>query len=406
MENNNSSKKGPNLKIILQSVLYVIIAIAIGLIGYFSGVLQERSGTNAGNYTMQALKLQKLNELIHENYYFQDDIDDEEAFDYAMSGYVNHLGDPFSGYISQEDLASFNEEIEGNYVGIGIEVTVDDSNFITVMNSFDGSAAQEAGIKTGDRIIKVEDTPVTGDLLDEAVNMIRGPIGESVALEILTPDGETKQIELVRTEVSVETVRAEMLENGIGYVRISSFDIGTDAEFIQKFEELDQSQLKGLVIDLRSNSGGTLESVVGVADYLMPEGTIVSIKYTDGSETKEHSDAENAVDVPICVLIDEGSASAAELLAGGLRDNNAAKLIGQNSYGKGVVGQNFYIDSDSAVLLTVGEYFLPCGENIHKVGLKPDIEVAIEDQTMSVFLMERSRDTQLQKAIEELENYE
>lgn len=419
----NKTVEKSKLKKILRVTLYILIVIAFGFYGYLAGVLQERSGvadspfsyvmkhtgllpktesTGAGNFNTQALKIQKLSQLIHQNYYFRDAIDDEKAFDYAMAGYVSHLKDPFSGYISKEDLESFNEEIEGNYVGIGVEITVDDNNFITVINSFDGSAAQQAGIKTGDRIIKVFDTPVSGDMLDETTDMIRGLPGETVSLEILTAEGEVKQVELLRTEVSIETVRTKMLDNGIAYVRISSFDVGTDAEFIRKFEELDVSQIKGLILDLRSNSGGTLDSVVGVADYLMSEGTIVSVKYTDGTEEKKLSDADHAFGRPICVLINEGTASAAELLAGGLRDNNQAKLIGQNSFGKGVVGQSFYIDSQSAVLLTIGEYFLPGGENIHRVGLKPDFEVALENQTMSVFLMDQSDDMQLQKAIEEL----
>ena len=159
-----------------------------------------------------------------------------------------------------------------------------------------------------------------------------------------------------------------------------------------------------MIVDLRSNSGGTMESVTAVADYLMGEGTIVTVKYTGGREAVEKSDAAHAVTVPICVLINEGTASAAELLAGGLRDNNGAVLIGMNTYGKGVVNQPFMIDSNSAVILTIGEYFLPCGDNIHQVGLKPDIEVKIENQTASVFVMPESSDTQLQRAIEELKS--
>lgn len=393
-------------KSIVRRLLYIVLTVSVGLAGYFGGVLHERSGGAAGGYTTQALKIKKLSDLIHENYYFQDSIDDEQAFDYAMNGYVSHLRDPFSYYISDEDLDGFNEEIEGNYVGIGVEITVDENNFLIVINSFDGSAAQAAGIKTGDRIIEVNGTPVNGDMMDETVDMIRGLPGESVSLVILTPEGEMRELDLVRTQVSIETVRTKMMENGIGYVRISSFDIGTDLEFIRKFEELDRNQLKGLIIDLRSNSGGTLDSVVRVADYLMPEGTVVSIKYSDGSEISETSDAQHSVDIPMCVLINEGTASAAELLAGGLRDNNNARLVGQNSYGKGVVGQSFYIDSKSAVVLTIGEYFLPSGENIHKVGLAPDIEVALENQTTSIFLMAQSEDTQLQRAIEELLSHE
>lgn len=203
---------------VLKRILYIVLTVAIGLCGYCGGILHERSGSLAGGYTTQALKIKKLSELIHENYYFQQEIDEEEAFDYAMAGFVNHLKDPFSGYISREDLEGFNEEIEGNYIGIGVEITVDDQNFLTVMNSFDGSAAQKAGIKTGDRIIKVSDTPVMGDMMDEAVDMIRGLPGETVSIEILTKEGEVKELDLVRTEVLVETVRTKMLDSNIGYV--------------------------------------------------------------------------------------------------------------------------------------------------------------------------------------------
>ncbi|MBO5408181.1 MAG: S41 family peptidase [Clostridia bacterium] len=389
-------------KNMLRRMLYLVLVVAIGFVGYFAGVLTERTGTNAGSYVTEALKLKKLGDVIEHEYYFQEDIDKEEAFERAMASYVNQLGDPFSSYISGADLDSFTEEVEGNYVGIGVEITVDEDNFITVINSFDGSAAQVAGIKTGDRIITVYGETYTGDQLDEVVDKIRGLPGETVDLEILTAEGEIKPITLTRSEVSVETVRVRMLNDSIGYVRISSFDLETDKEFFEKMKFFDFTKVKGLVVDLRSNSGGTLDSTVAIADYLMPEGKIVSVKYRNGEELTETSDAQHAVNVPICVLINEGTASAAELLSGGLRDNNQAVLIGKNSYGKGVVGQTFQIDSQSAVLLTVGEYFLPCGDNIHKIGLKPDIEVDIDNQNTSIFLLPESEDAQLQRAIEEL----
>lgn len=386
----------------MKRVLYVVLAVAIGFVGYFSGVLTERSGMGAGNYVTEALKLKKLNDIIHKNYYFQDQIDSDEAFERAMAAYVNQLNDPFSSYISGNDLQSFNEEIQGNYVGIGVEITVDENNFITVINSFDGSSAQKAGIKTGDRIVKVFGESVTGEQLNEVVSKIRGLPGELVNLEIITAAGEVRELDMIRTEVSIETVRTKILEGDIGYIRISSFDVGTDREFMEKMEQLDLNQLKGLVVDLRSNSGGTVDSTVKIADYFMPEGTIVSMKYTDGTQTSEKSDAAQQVTLPICVLINEGTASAAELLAGGLRDNNQAVLIGKNSFGKGVVGSTFQVDSSSAVLLTIGEYFLPGGNNIHKVGLQPDIEVDILNQNVSIFLLPENEDNQLQKAIEEL----
>ncbi len=393
-------------KNIWKTILYIWLVIAVGLGSYFAGILNERSGMNAGSYVKEALKLKKLNDIIDEHYYFQDQIDKEEAFNLAMEGYVYQLKDPFSSYIAGDDLTSFTEEVEGNYVGIGVEITVGEDNFITVINSFDGSAAQNAGIKTGDKIIKVYGESVTGDQLDEVVDKIRGLPGETVEMEILTAAGEIRPLTLTRSEVSIETVRVKMLENNIGYVRISSFDIETDVEFREKMAFFDFASMKGLIVDLRSNSGGTLDSVVSIADYFMPEGTIVSVKYSDGTELTKTSDDKEQVTVPICVLIDEGTASAAELLSGGLRDNNQAVLVGKNSFGKGVVGQTFSIDSESAVLLTVGEYFLPKGDNIHKIGLAPDIEVDIEDQTTSVYLMPVEQDTQLQRAIEEIRNHE
>lgn len=383
-------------------MLYIVLVVAVGFVGYFAGILNERSSVTAGSYTEEALKIKKLNDLIDKHYYFRDNIDKEEAFERAMAGYVYQLNDPFSSYISGDDLASFTEEIEGNYVGIGVEITVDENNFLTVINSFDGSSAQKAGIQTGDKIISVYGEPVSGDQMDEVIAKIRGPEGETVDLEIMTPSGAVNQLTLTRSAVSVETVRTKMLTDEIGYVRISSFDIHTDSEFKNKMQELNLSALKGLVVDLRSNSGGTLDSVIAIADYFMAEGTIVSIKYTDGSELKEASDNKEYVDLPICVLINEGTASAAELLAGGLRDNNNATLIGKKSFGKGVVGQTFAIDSDSAVMLTVAEYFLPGGDNIHKIGLAPDFEVDLNNREVSVFLLPQEEDAQMQKAIEVL----
>lgn len=391
---------------IWKRLLYVWLVIAVGLVGYFAGILNERTSLHAGSYVKEALKLKKLNDLIDEHYYFRDQIDKEEAFHLAMSSYVYQLRDPFSSYIAKEDLTAFTEEVEGNYVGIGVEITVDEENYVTIINSFDGSPAQNAGIKTGDRIVKVNGESVVGEQLDMVVEKVRGLPGESVDIEILTPEGEVRPLTLTRSEVAVETIRVKMLEDNIGYVRISSFDVGTDVEFRNKMSFFDFTTLKGLVLDLRSNSGGTLESVVSIADYFMGDGTIVSVKYSDGTELVETSDTQEQVTVPICVLINEGTASAAELLSGGLRDNNNAVLIGKNSFGKGVVGQTFSIDSESAVMLTVGEYFLPGGDNIHKVGLAPDIDVELENQSTSIYLLPEAEDTQLQTAIKELKQHE
>jgi carboxyl-terminal processing protease len=236
-------------------------------------------------------------------------------------------------------------------------------------------------------------------MLYEVVSKIKGKLGETVDIDILSTDGQTKNLKIVRSKVNVETVHFKKIGDDIGYIKITSFDVDSDKEFLSKVSNFNFDTIKGVIIDLRSNSGGALNSTVKIADYIMPKANIVKIKYTNGKEESFESD-ENAIDVPIVVLINQGSASAAELLAGGLKDNNKAILLGQKSFGKGVVGQTFSVDSKSALILTIGEYFLPSGINIHKKGLQPDILVELNNKNKSNSLLSENEDNQLQKALE------
>ena len=386
---------------LIKNILYVTFAIIIALTGFYGGVITERTTSLNGKFITQAMRIEKLSRLIDENYYFKDKIDKDKAFDTSMIGYLSALQDPFSYYLDESDLTTFNEDISGDYVGIGVEIVPDTNNIITITGVFMGGAAEKVGIKAGDKLIKVYGETVTGDMLNAVVEKIRGLPGGEVNLDILRPDGTEQNLTLIRQHITIERVITKNLDNNIGYVRLTKFDENTADEFIRKMDTFDFSQMKGLIVDVRSNPGGMLTSVIGVADYLMPEGIIATAKYSDGKEESYKSDAK-CVTVPIAVLINGGSASASEFLAGGLRDNNQALLIGENSLGKGTVGQPFKLDSKTSVVLTIGEYYLPSGKSIHKVGLEPDIEVLLENVDISLSLLPDSEDNQLQQAISAL----
>ena len=374
----------------------LVLIVVMGFIGFFCGTLNERIKSN----NINSLKLEKIKKLIDKNYYFTDLINHDKAFDNALSMYVSSFGDQFTYYLDDEYLTQFNESITGNYVGIGVSVTTDEDGYVVVTQCFKGGSAFEKGIVPGDKIIKVNDENVAGLSVDDVVAKIKGEEGGKVNVTVLRQEKENT-IELTSKAVHIETVTSKMLANSIGYINISSFDISTDKEFIKAYEDIAQNDLKGLIIDLRNNGGGLLDSVVNVADYLMPESTIVTIKYRNEKDAVYKSDRK-CVDIPIAVLVNEYTASASELLAGGLRVNNNAKLIGKKSYGKGVVGTQFNVDSKTAMVITVGEYFLPDGTNIHRKGIEPDVEVELNKNIKNMYLMSEQEDNQLQQAIEEL----
>lgn len=379
----------------------VLLVVLVGFIGFFAGTLSERIGSDSVKYR----KLEKVQKLIDQNYYFSDLIDHDKAFDNALSAYTASFGDLFTYYLDEEYLEEFNRSITGNYVGIGVTVTTDEDGYVVLTQCFKGGSAMDEGMLPGDKIVSVDGKDTVGLTVDDVVAKIKGEEGGKVKVTVLRND-EKKEFELTRKAVTIETVTSGILENSIGYINISSFDVSTDKEFKEAYEKISkEKKLSGLIIDLRNNGGGLLDSVVNVADYLMPEGTIVSIRYKNEKDKVYKSDA-SCVDIPIVVLTNEYTASASELLAGGLRVNNKAKLVGTKTYGKGVVGSQFNIDSKTAMVITVGEYFLPDGTNIHKKGIEPDVKVELDENVKNIYLMSEKEDNQLQQAIKELKGNE
>lgn len=379
-----------------------LLCIILLFVGFASGVIAEK--LNFSTEIMQVQKLKKLSELIDENYYFTDKIDHDAAIENAYETYVGSFGDRFTYYLGKSSYSDFMESMTGNYVGIGVEVTVSEDNFITVTQAFKNGPAAEVGIEAGDRILSVEGIEYSGDELDDAVAVLKGHEGEQVKITIydLSADSE-KELTIERRQVVSQTVGYEMLDNNIGYIQISSFGDTTAKEFKEAYSDLKSKNMSGLLLDLRNNGGGTLDSVVEIADILMPKGEIVKIKYKNADNQVYESDAENAFGGKIVILVNGNTASASELLAGGLRDNNDAVLVGKKTFGKGVVGTLFNVDSESAAVITTGEYFLPNGDNIHGKGIMPQVEVDLPDTVKNIYLLDKKDDTQFKRALKEFE---
>lgn len=346
-------------------------------------------------------KLKKIEALI-DGYYIYD-YDKDKMMDMALSAYTLGVGDPYTTYIDKESFSEMVEDITGNYVGIGIEVFIDSDNLITIIAPFDNSPASKAGILPGDKIVKVNGKNVSSNNYNEAIDLIRGK-GENLTKDVIltVKRGEqTKDVKVKREEIVINTVSHKMLKGHVGYIRISNFGDHTGEEFEASLKAIENQGAKYLLIDLRNNPGGTLESVVKVADSLMGEGNIITIKDKKGNEKKYNSDKEQNT-LPLCVLINGNSASASEALAGAIADSGRGTLVGEKSFGKGIVQTIYELGDGSAFKVTSARYFTPGGTCIDKVGIKPHIEVKLDDEykNKGVQNIPYEKDYQLQKAVE------
>lgn len=304
-------------------------------------------------------------------------VDDRQLLEDAIRGMLTGL-DPHSAYLEPEAFESLQVHTSGEFGGLGIEVGLE-GGFIKVIAPIDDTPAQRAGVKAGDLIIRLDDTPVQGMDLGEAIDLMRGEVGTPVRLTIMR-DGRDQplEIKIVRDVIKVRSVRHETLEPGYGYLRVSQFQSHTGEDLVAAIESLEQNEaLKGLVLDLRNNPGGVLQAAVEVSDAFLSEGTIV---YTEGrlpnSELRFNASADTAAPaVPLVVLINGGSASASEIVAGALQDHKRALVMGTDSFGKGSVQTVLPLGQERAIKLTTARYFTPSGRSIQAQGIKPDLRV-------------------------------
>ena len=337
--------------------------------------------------------LDKINEE------YVDEIDQSESMDSAINGLLQSL-DPYSAYMSPEIFNEMQTETSGNFGGLGIEVSME-SGVVKVISPIDDTPASRAGIKAGDYIVKINDVQVQGKSLSEAVDLMRGPVGTGIEITIRRR-GEKKALtfNIVREIIQIKSVKSDLLKKDIGYIRLTSFNENSANQIKKEIEKFEKNKnVKSYILDLRNNPGGLLSQAIKITDFFLDNGEIVSTKSRKMSENRKwfakQGDLTNGK--TIIVLINYGSASASEIVAGALKDHKRAILLGENSYGKGSVQSIIPLKNDGAIRLTVAKYYLPSGKSISKVGVSPDIEITEETEE---FKIKTETDNQLNYAIE------
>lgn len=391
-------------KIIMLVVLVSFITFlvtSLSLYTYFSNdiIIDKTDGSKFSNITS---KLETVKGVIDKYYLWSDDIDESKLEEASIEGYVNGLGDKYTEYIPAEEMADFTENITGTFVGIGVYMIADKENGIVVYYPIPNSPAENAGIKSGDIIIKVDDVEYTYDDFDDIADKIKGEEGTNVKITVLR-DGVEKDFNITREKVNSNPIVSEMLEDNIGYVILPSFDSETSDNFKLKVEELVNDGAKSLIIDLRNNGGGILDASTEIADYFLDKDLdVIKTKDHNGKEQITKTKQDKIFDMPLIILANENTASASEVLIGALKDNNRAQVIGEKTYGKGIIQTVMTLFDGSGIKITTAEYFTPNGTAIHEIGIEPDIEVSFPSTITNIYSVEREQDTQLKKAIEEL----
>ena len=347
-------------------------------------------------------KLDVLMQLV--DMYYYEDVDEDEMLESAALGLIAGIGDVYSTYYTKEDMEAFNEETEGEYAGIGCQLLADPSDqMITVTRVFKGSPAEEAGMRAGDKIVYVDDVYYSAYEMDDAVNVMRGEPGGEVKVTVLR-DLETIDFDITREIVNINYVEYEILDGDIGYVMVYDFLGDAYEGFEEAINAFRSANVSGMIIDLRNNGGGLVDACVDMADLILPEGVVVTMR--DRNDQEEVYRIDKAYfDVPMVLLVNEYSASASEILAGAVRDYGAGTLLGTKTFGKGVVQSALEFTDGSGIKLTTARYYTPSGECIHGVGIEPDITLELDEDAATIYginNLPHEQDNQLQAAIKVL----
>ncbi|MDU4334473.1 PDZ domain-containing protein [Finegoldia sp. BIOML-A3] len=380
----------------------VFIGLGLCLLVYLSFSVGNATGKRtaiANENGIPLAKINKIENLIDQYYLF--DIDKNKQQEGAVEGYVKALGDPYSEFLTKEEMDSLNQQTEGEYAGVGIVVTPSETGAITVVSAIKGSPAFEKGIKKDDIILKINGKDYNASQMNDAVKVMKGKPNTDVKLTIARMENKTSKIfdvNITRRMISLTTVNSQKIGD-IGYINITQFDRKTDKEFIEQYENLKKQNVKSIVLDLRNNPGGLLDSTVKIADYLLPQGVIVKTVDKNKKEDVQKSDASEQ-NLPMVVLVNGSSASASEILTGALKDYKKATIVGEKTFGKGIVQTIIPMDKGEGLKLTISEYFSPNGNKIHKQGVKPDVEIKLDEKAKGIGVEFMKEDNQLQKALE------
>jgi carboxyl-terminal processing protease len=348
-------------------------------------------------------KFNKVRSILKNEYY--ENVDENKLLEGAIAGMADSLGDPYTAYYTKEEWKMYSESITGSYVGIGVSISLGEDNLVTIVEPFEGSPAEEAGMKKGDKIIRVDGKDVRGVKDGDAVvNMIRGPENTKVKITVYRPsNGEMLEFDLTRKKIKIANIKSRMLEDNIGYIRIVKFDSEINRYFNEHLNKLISNGMKALVIDVRDNPGGYYDQVVAICDRLLPEGTIVYTEDKYKRQDVKKSDAKE-LGMPIAVLINGNSASASEILAGAIKDHKKGTLVGTKTFGKGLVQASSTLDDGSGLKVTIARYFTPSGVCIHGAGIMPDIEIDVPEEYKDSPISDipPEKDIQLKAAVENL----
>ena len=383
------------------AVTLVVIQAVLFCNSLLKSRVREEKQVNLTDEAVQE-KLTEIEGLMND--YFLDELDEEQIETWLYKGAVAGLGDPYAAYYTVEEYQSLLDSTNGSYCGIGVEISQNiNTGIVTVARVFEDGPAMEAGLRPGDILYKVGDAEVTGMDLTMVVSQIKGEENTKVLISVAR-EGEEDYLEfqVERRTIEIQTVGSAMLEDQIGYISITSFDDVTTDQFMKALDELETQGIKGLIVDLRGNGGGLVSSVCAILDRLLPEGLIVYTEDKYGNREEETSDAEHYFDKPLAVLVNGNSASASEIFAGAIKDYGIGTLVGTKTYGKGIVQKIYPLHDGTAVKLTVSKYYTPKGNNIHEIGIEPDVEIDLEEALKKEVVVPLGEDNQVQKALEVL----
>ena len=380
-----------------------VLTLAVGGCAFvgvtlYQGTKNGSSLEEVGNKTTME-KVNVLEGMIDD--YYLEDVSAEDLEQGVYKGLLDALGDPYSVYYTADELETLQEKTQGIYYGIGARVSLDtETQLPKIASVISGTPAEEAGLMANDLLYKADDTELQGMDLSSAVALIRGEEGTTVHLTVIR-SGESNYLEfdVVRRKLANETVTSKMLDDSMAYIQIQEFDDVTLDQFTEALDNARSEGMEGLIIDLRGNPGGNLSTVCDICRELLPKGLIVYTEDKYGNREEYSCDGTNPLEVPLVVLVDGNSASASEIMSGAVKDYGLGTLVGTTTYGKGIVQRIMQLTDNSAVKLTVSKYYTPKGNNIHKIGIEPDVEVEFDAQAY----VEDGTDNQLNKAMEVLQ---
>ena len=378
------------------------VKAALNLTGQLLIIGEAGASTVKGDALLDEEVVEKIDEIYsYMNIYYYGEFEKEDIYNSIYSGVMESLEDPYSVYYTPEEYEDMQVSTSGTYYGIGAGVSQDLTTMeVTISKVYRGTPSEEAGLKNGDQILSVEGIDATSVEVSELVQHIRGEEGTTVHMVIYRAStNETLEFDVERRHVELPSIEGEMLEDGIGYIQITEFQKKTDEQFAEMVEQLQTQGAKGLSIDVRANPGGLLTTVVNLLDQVLPEGLLVYVEDKYGNRDEYTSDAA-CLDMPIVVLTDEHSASASEIFAGAMKDYEYATLVGKTTYGKGIVQNLIPLSDGDAIKITVAKYFTPKGNDIHEIGVAPDVEVEYEYSGPEEEDYNKQYDSQFLKALE------